>query len=313
MELKEIKELRVTSKALKNRLSDYSVIKEVGIIYISACVVAITFITLKEEIKAETETIGTRDIYRSPITELIGFKIDIVLIKTKIGIVLVRIKINIILVETKEDIILVGIKMDIVLAGTKTDIVLVNIVLVDIVLVDIVLVDIVLVDIVLVETKMDIVLVRTETVLVLVGTEIDIARVRTEIDMVLIGPKIDIYFIEFKIDIVWLNIKMLLTIIRLSPFVNYVDRKESSYIDLKRVVKLLKYLFKLRIKLIDLKAPLREFREVYINLNIWLESNISGSAIKYNSLLEGCMVVITIPRELMDFKVKSIIVLIKEI
>jgi hypothetical protein len=43
-ELKETKELGVISKVLKNRLSDHSVVREVGIIYISACVVAITFI-----------------------------------------------------------------------------------------------------------------------------------------------------------------------------------------------------------------------------------------------------------------------------
>ena len=43
-ELKETKELGATSKALKNRLSDYSVVREVGIIRISVYTVAITFI-----------------------------------------------------------------------------------------------------------------------------------------------------------------------------------------------------------------------------------------------------------------------------
>jgi len=54
-----------------------------------------------------------------------------------------------------------------------------------------------------------------------------------------------------KIDIVWLNVKVLLAIIRLSLFIGCVNRKKSSYIDLERVVKMLKYLFKLRIKLVD--------------------------------------------------------------
>ena len=137
------------SKALKNRLSNHSVIREVRIIRISAYIVAITFITQKEEIEIEIEAVGSRDIYRSLIAELIGFKINIVLVRTKIDIVLVRIKIDIILVETKEDITLLGIKIDIVLVGTK-------------------------VDIVLVKTKINIVLVRTETVLVLIGTKIGI-------------------------------------------------------------------------------------------------------------------------------------------
>jgi len=115
---------------LKNRLSDYSVIKEVGIVYIKAYIVVIIFIILKEKIEIEIKAIGFRDINRNPIAELIGFKIDIILVRTKMDIVLVRIEINIILVETKEDIMLVGIKMDIVLMGTEVDIVLVNIVLV---------------------------------------------------------------------------------------------------------------------------------------------------------------------------------------
>ena len=76
---------------------------------------------------------------------------------------------------------------------------------------------------------------------------------------------------------------------------------------------MLKYLFKLRIKLTDWKAPLRESGEVYIDLDIWLESDISNSTIECNSLLKGCVEVVTIPREPMDFKVRSIVVLIKEI
>jgi len=131
LELRETKELRATFKALENRLSNYSVVKEVGIIRVKACVVAITFIILKEKIEIEIKVIGFRDVNRSPIAELIGFKIDIVLVGTKIDIVLVRIKINIMLVETKEDVMLVGIKMDIVLIGTEVDIVLVDIVLVE--------------------------------------------------------------------------------------------------------------------------------------------------------------------------------------
>jgi len=130
LELRETKELRATSKALENRLNDYSVIREVGIVRVKAYIVTITFIILKEKIEIKTKAIGFRDINGSPIAELIGFKIDIVLVGTKIDIVLVRIKIDIILVETKEDIILVGIKMDVVLIRTKADMVLVNIVLV---------------------------------------------------------------------------------------------------------------------------------------------------------------------------------------
>jgi len=116
-----------------------------------------------------------------------------------------------------------------------------------------------------------------------------------------------------KIDIVWLNIKVLLAIIRLSLFIGCVNRKKSSYMDSERVVRIFKYLFKLRIKLIDWEVPLKEFRKVYIGLDIWLKSNISGSAIKRNSLLEGCVVVITISRELTDLKVRSVVVLIREI
>ena len=111
----------------------------------------------------------------------------------------------------------------------------------------------------------------------------------------------------------WLNVKVLLVIVRLSPFTGCVDGKESSYIDLERVVKLLKYLFELRIKLINREAPLRESREVYIDLDIWLKSNISSSTIKHNSLLEGCVAVVTVPKELTDLKVRSIVVLIREI
>jgi len=130
LELRETKELRAISKALKNRLSDYSVVREVGIVYIRACVVVITFIILKEKIKIEIKVVGFRDVNGSLIVELIGFKIDIVLVGTKIDIVLVRIKIDIILVETKENVMLVGIKINIVLMGTEVDIVLVDIVLV---------------------------------------------------------------------------------------------------------------------------------------------------------------------------------------
>jgi len=43
-ELKETKELGTTSEALENRLNNYSVVKEVGIIHISVYAVAITFI-----------------------------------------------------------------------------------------------------------------------------------------------------------------------------------------------------------------------------------------------------------------------------
>ena len=52
---------------------------------------------------------------------------------------------------------------------------------------------------------------------------------------------------------------------------------------------------------------------MYIDLDIWLKSNISGSAIERSSPLEGCVIVITVPRELTDLKVRSIIVLIREI
>ena len=83
--------------------------------------------------------------------------------------------------------------------------------------------------------------------------------------------------------------------------------------DLERVVKILKYLFELGIKLIDQEAPLRESRKVYIDLDILLKSNISGSTIERNSLLDSCVIVITIPRELTDLKVRSVVVLIREI
>ena len=49
----------------------------------------------------------------------------------------------------------------------------------------------------------------------------------------------------------WLNVKVLLAIIRLSLFIGHINKKESSYMDSERVVRILKYLFKLRIKLID--------------------------------------------------------------
>ena len=49
----------------------------------------------------------------------------------------------------------------------------------------------------------------------------------------------------------WLNIKVLLAIIRLSLFTSHVNKKESSCVDSERVVRILKYLFKLRIKLVN--------------------------------------------------------------
>ena len=50
-----------------------------------------------------------------------------------------------------------------------------------------------------------------------------------------------------------------------------------------------------------------------INLDIWLESDISGSAVERNSPLKGCVIVIIVPRELTDLKVRSVMALIKEI
>jgi len=130
LELRETKKLRATSKALENCLSDYSVVKEVRIVRVRACVVAITFIILKKKLEIKIKAVGFRDVNRSLIVELVGFKIDIVLVGTKMDIVLVRIEIDMMLVETKEDVMLVGIKMDIVLMGTEVDMVLVDIVLV---------------------------------------------------------------------------------------------------------------------------------------------------------------------------------------
>ena len=52
---------------------------------------------------------------------------------------------------------------------------------------------------------------------------------------------------------------------------------------------------------------------MYIGLDIWLKFNISGSAVERNSLLESCVVVVTVPREVTDLKVKSVVVLIREI
>jgi len=78
----------------------------------------------------------------------------------------------------------------------------------------------------------------------------------------------DIVLVGTEIDMVWLNVKVLLAIIRLSLFVGRVDRKKSSYMDSERVVGMLKYLFELGIKLIDWETPLKEFREVYIGLDI---------------------------------------------
>ena len=266
LELRETKELRATSEALENRSSDHSVVGEVGIVRVRACVVAITFVTLKEKMEIETKAVGFRDVNGSPIAELVGFEIDVVLVGTKMDIVLVRIEIDMMLVETKEDVMLVGIKMDIVLTGTEADMVLVDI--------------------------------------VLVGTEMDMVRVGTKMDMVLVGT---------EIDTVWLNVKVLLAIVRLSPFAGRVDGKESSCVDSERVVGMLKYLFELGIKLADWEAPLKESGEVYIGLDIWLESDMSGSAVERNSLLEGCVVVVTVPKEVIDLKVKSVIVLVKEI
>ena len=105
----------------------------------------------------------------------------------------------------------------------------------------------------------------------------------------------------------------MLAIIRLFLFIGYINRKESSYIDLGRVVKILKYLFKLKIKLIDWEALLIESRKVYIDLDIWLKSNISGSAIERSSLFKGYIIVVTVPRELIDLKVRLVIVLLREI
>jgi len=143
------------------------------------------------------------------------------------------------------------------------------------------------VDIVLVKTEMNVVLVRTKTVLVLIGTEIGMLRVGTKIAIVLVRTRIDVWFVGIG--------------------------KENSCIDLERVVKILKYLFKLRIKLIDWEAPLRESGEVYIDLDIWLKSNISGSAVKRSSPLKGCVIVISIFKELTDLKVRSVVVPIREI
>ena len=52
---------------------------------------------------------------------------------------------------------------------------------------------------------------------------------------------------------------------------------------------------------------------MYIGLDIWLKFNISSSAVERNSLLKGCVVVITVPKEVTDLKVKSVMVLIREI
>lgn len=168
-------------------------------------------------------------------------------------------------------------------------------------------------DIVLVETEMGVVLIRTETALILVETKIYIIQIKTEIDIVLVKTGINIQFVKINIKTVQLNIKVLLAIVRLSPFTGYINGKESSYINLKRVIKLLKYLFKLRIKFINREAPLRESKKVYINLDIQLKSNINSGTIERNSPLKGCVAVITIPRELIDLKVRSVMVFIREI
>jgi len=52
---------------------------------------------------------------------------------------------------------------------------------------------------------------------------------------------------------------------------------------------------------------------VYIDLNIWLESNISGSAIECSSPLKGYVIIIFISRELTDLKVRSIVVPVRKI
>jgi hypothetical protein len=67
---------------------------------------------------------------------------------------------------------------------------------------------------------------------------------------------------------VWLNIKVLLAIVKLFLFSGCIDGEKSSCVDLKKVIEMLKYLFKFGIKLIDQKALLRKFGELYINLNI---------------------------------------------
>ena len=98
MELKETKELKAMSKALKNYSNNYSIVKKVGIIYVSAYIVAITFVTVKKEIETEIETVRTQNAYGSLIAEFIEFEINVVIVGTKMDIMLVRIEIDIILI-----------------------------------------------------------------------------------------------------------------------------------------------------------------------------------------------------------------------
>jgi hypothetical protein len=123
----------------------------------------------------------------------------------------------------------------------------------------------------------------------------------------------DAWFVGIGIDTVWLNVKVLLVIVRLSPFAGRVDGKESSCVDSERVVEMLEYLFELGIELADWEAPLRESGEVYIDLDIWLESDMSGSAVERSSPLEGCVIVVSVSRELTDLKVRSVVVPVREI
>ena len=59
VELRETKEPKAMSEALENHLNDYSVVGEIGIICVSTYVVAITFVTVKEEIETEIEAVET--------------------------------------------------------------------------------------------------------------------------------------------------------------------------------------------------------------------------------------------------------------
>ena len=52
---------------------------------------------------------------------------------------------------------------------------------------------------------------------------------------------------------------------------------------------------------------------MYIDLDIWLKSDINGSAIERSSPLEGCIIVVSVSRELTDLKVRSVVVPIREI
>ena len=131
--------------------------------------------------------------------------------------------------------------------------------------------------------------------------------------MVLVETGMDAWFVKFEIDTVWLNMKVLLAIVRISPFSGRVGGEESSCVDSESVVEMLKYLFVLGIKLADWAAPLKESGEVNIDLDIWLESDMSGSAVEGSSPLDGCVVAVTVPRELTNLKVRSVVVLVRGI